>query len=268
MIFFFSGTGNTRWAAQTLATATGERLVAMADERTPASFTLADDERIGFCFPVHGWRPPNIVRRFISRLRLVNAERHYCYALCTCGDNIGKTMDILNHDLVAIGIHTDSVFSVIMPETYVTLPFMLTDTPENEQRKLRTAARQMDIICKSVVDKECGMSEIVTGPMPWALTHVVGAVFTAMLITDSHFRVDSGKCLRCGICATACPTDDINGGKGVMPQWRHNGRCTACLSCYHHCPSHAISYGPLTRRRGQYFFEQSRMDRANSIKNK
>ncbi|MCI7256823.1 MAG: ferredoxin, partial [Prevotella sp.] len=27
-----------------------------------------------------------------------------------------------------------------------------------------------------------------------------------------------------------------------------------CLSCYHHCPHHAINYGNITKKRGQYFF--------------
>lgn len=267
MIFFFSGTGNTRWTAQTLASATGEKLLDMADKATPTSHTLADGERIGFCFPVHGWRPPKIVRHFIRRLRIDNAEGHYCYALCTCGDETGKAMDVLSGDLKTIGLHADSVFSIIMPETYVTLPFMLTDTPDNERRKLRAAALHLASISESVVGRESGLADIVEGTMPWTLTHVIGKVFTATLITDSHFSVDSERCLRCGACATACPTGNIDGGKGHVPQWRHDGTCTACLSCYHHCPRHAISYGPLTRRRGQYYFRQSAMDKAVNDKN-
>lgn len=31
MIFYFSGTGNTRWAAERVAAATGERLISIAD---------------------------------------------------------------------------------------------------------------------------------------------------------------------------------------------------------------------------------------------
>ena len=45
-----------------------------------------------------------------------------------------------------------------------------------------------------------------------------------------------------------------NGDGASTPEWQHNGRCTCCLSCYHHCPRHAINYGSITRRRGQYYF--------------
>jgi flavodoxin len=71
MIFYFSGTGNTRWAAEQLAAAMGERLLFIPDElNTACEYTLTEDERIGFCFPVHGWQPPHIVREFIRKMTL------------------------------------------------------------------------------------------------------------------------------------------------------------------------------------------------------
>ena len=88
MIFCFSGTGNTRWAAECLAEATGERLTLMTDEHTHC--TLTPNERIGFFFPVHGWQPPRLVRNFIRRLTFSSEQplaSHYCYALVTCGDS-------------------------------------------------------------------------------------------------------------------------------------------------------------------------------------
>ena len=84
MIFYFSATGNTLWAAQQLSEKTGERLVFIPDAMEgQCHYTLATGERIGFCFPVHAWRPPVLVRRFIERLSFTNAEGHYCFALCT-----------------------------------------------------------------------------------------------------------------------------------------------------------------------------------------
>ena len=57
MIFYFSGTGNTRWAAEEISRATGERLLDMAAEiNGECRYQPAAGECIGFCFPVHGWR--------------------------------------------------------------------------------------------------------------------------------------------------------------------------------------------------------------------
>ena len=140
MIFYFSGTGNTRWAAIQIGAATQERLINIADysdylsaDKDIEPFALKEGERLGFVFPVHGWRVPRLVRSFISRLRLKTCgeegspdSKPFCYAVCTAGDSIGKTIDTLNkclqanHQLQAMGIsQPDSDYSLIMPESYV-----------------------------------------------------------------------------------------------------------------------------------------------------
>lgn len=134
MIFYFSCTGNTRWAAEMLATELREELVDMAHDSRD-SYHLEEDERIGFCFPVHGWRPPVLVRRFIDKLVIENADGHFCWALCTAGDDIGQSMEYLNDDLKRNGLQAQSLFSLIMPESYVGLPFMDVDKPEKEMAK-------------------------------------------------------------------------------------------------------------------------------------
>lgn len=103
MIFYFSCTGNTRWAAEMLATELREELVDMAHDSRD-SYHLEEDERIGFCFPVHGWRPSVLVRRFIDKLVIENADGHFCWALCTAGDDIGQSMEYLNDDLKRNGL--------------------------------------------------------------------------------------------------------------------------------------------------------------------
>lgn len=257
MIFYFSGTGNTRWAADTIARKTGERLVFIPEEtRGDCHYTLSEGERIGFCFPVHGWQPPGIVRRFISRLTIANAAGHYCFAVCTCGDNIGETMTILNKDLSKRGLRTDSAFSIIMPETYVCLPFMYTDTKEREREKIETAEKELDGISEAIIRRATGVEQLVKGATPGLYSYVIGEWFNKRMITDRPFNVDENKCVKCGICAGTCPVDNIIGGKGSVPEWRHGGECTCCLACYHHCPVHAINYGKRTRKRGQYYFKK------------
>ena len=211
MILYLSDTGNTGWAAKTIAEATGDRLLFIPEltRSRQYDFTLAEGERLGICFPVHGWRPPMIVREFVKHLN-VNAKGHYVYALCTAGDNIGETMDLLRHDLEARGVELNAAFSLIMPESYLGLPFFN--------------------------------------------SRLLGGFFTKYLVSDKKFKVDTDRCIKCGICASVCPTKNVIGGKDAEPQWKHDGSCLACFACYHHCPRHAIDYGSLTKRKGQYFF--------------
>ena len=256
MIFYFSGTGNTRWAAKILSTATGEVLINMAEARQgDCAFTLSSNERIGFCFPVHGWRPPQLVRSFIRRLSIKDAKGHYCFALCTAGDNIGETFDIFEHDLENVGLHLDSRCSLIMPESYVGLPFMDVDPPEKEQAKKHSAQEQLKQYAQHVVECKLMNGPIVRGHWPRINSRIIGGYFVNHLITDKPFYVDEERCIKCGKCATVCPVENIDGGTGKCPSWRHNGECLTCFACYHHCPKHAIAFGKRTKGKGQYYYK-------------
>lgn len=265
MIFYFSGTGNTRWAAQKVAAATADRLVNIAEEMLAAetdqasdpqfTYTLAQDERIGFFFPVHGWRPPRLVLDFLDRLHLTNADSHYAYVVCTAGDNVGEAVSILEKRLQTMGIKIDSAISLIMPESYVGLPFMDVDTPAKEQCKKMEADNKLTRFIADIIECRSGVRDITIGHWPRINSRLIGSVFVKKLVTDRPFHVVADRCLHCGKCASVCPVANIHFEKGGEPSWLHNGKCLSCFACYHHCPTHAIEYGCRTKKKGQYYFD-------------
>ena len=303
MIFYFSGTGNTKWAASKLASATHEDLISIApymraddSSHTLAEpFILKENERLGFVFPVHGWRVPKLVREFIGRMKVQRAEPDaagsqtlsdisgnsasadasgisasagnsaenlpFAFCVCTAGDSIGLTIENLNEvisqnpSLQALGItKVSSSYSLIMPESYVGLPFMDVDPKEKEIWKKSKSAQELAVICEEIFDRKEGVNRLVKGPIPWFFTKVVGGFFENVLITDKRFHVEKDKCVKCGICANVCPVGDIKGGHGEYPEWLHHKDCLTCFTCYHHCPHHAIEFGKQTQKKGQYYF--------------
>ena len=254
MIFYFSGTGNTRWVATEIAKAIGEELLFIPDllRENRFEFTLKEGERLGFCFPTHGWQPPRIVREFIRQL-LLDRQPDFCWALTTCGDNMGEAMTILNKDLAKVGLKAETLFSVIMPESYVCLPFMKTNPEDKERWKIENAERQLYHIISILKDCKRGIEELEKGATPRLYSYVIGGYFNKRMITDKKFTVDADVCIRCGKCQKVCPVDNI---KGTPPEWLHTGKCTSCLACYHYCPVHAINYGKITRKRDQYYFNR------------
>ena len=247
MIFYFSGTGNTRWAAEQLALSTGDVLHYIPDEmkKEACDYTLQEGERLGFCFPTHGWQPPRLVREFVRKATFHSVS--YIYALTTCGDNMGHAMRIFNKELGRQGLHTDATFAVVMPESNVCFSFLHLDTPKRESQKIAAAKIRMQHICEVVGNRQCNVEELVKGAIPYTYTYVIGGYYNKHLITDRHFWVDEDACIQCGLCQRLCPVDDII---GTPPQWKHDGSCTNCLACYHHCPKHAIHWGKM--QRGQY----------------
>ena len=286
MIFYFSGTGNTKWAASKLAAATREDLISIApymraddsSHNLAEPFILKENERLGFVFPVHGWRVPKLVREFISKMKIqrepsdASAEnkakaddclknRPFAYCVCTAGDSIGLTIENLNEvisqnpSLQALGItEVSSSYSLIMPESYIGLPFMDVDPKEREIRKKENAAQELAVVCEEIFDRKEGINRLVKGPIPWFFTKVVGGFFENVLITDKRFHVEKDRCVKCGICANVCPVGDIKGGHGEYPVWLHHKDCLTCFTCYHHCPHHAIEFGKQTQKKGQYYF--------------
>jgi ferredoxin len=274
MIFYFSGTGNSKWAAKTLALETGDTLVSIPEViNSDCSFTLEKDEHVGFIFPIHGWRVPNIVKEFLTKLTIktlgedTSHVKHYCFCLVTAGDSIGKAMERFQQQLKSVTVNDalslKAVCSLIMPESYVGLPGMDVDTKEKELEKKELASKQLkefSNILKQRPHKDSdqiwGWNQLIRGPIPSFFSGPVGGFFERFLITDKPFHVDNRRCVKCGICANVCPVSDIKGGLGYEPEWLHNGKCLTCFSCYHHCPHHAIEFGKRTQKKGQYFYNK------------
>lgn len=257
MIFYFSGTGNSHWAANRLALILDDEVVAMQDALR-GERTLAVSDRLGLVFPIHGWRPPKIVRQFLTSGKIKVAEGTYIYALCTAGDTVGLAIDLLRQDMASAGMNIDAVESLIMPESYVGLPFMDVDTLARERQKKQAAELTVSKFARVIERRQRGYEHLVKGHLPWLLTYPIGGFFLRYIITDKPFRVEANKCVRCGRCAEVCPVDDIEGGVGLMPVWKHKKECLTCFACYHHCPTHAIEYGCRTKHKGQYYYEKNK----------
>lgn len=250
MIFYFSGCGNSRFVAATLAKALDDTLVFIPEAAREGryDYTLADGARLGFVFPVYSWAPPRLVLDFVKRMRLATPPS-YVYFACTCGDQCGQTEKIFRKALGEKGWELSSCFSVQMPETYIGMPGFKLDTEVNAQRKIDTARTLLDKNTLRLQQRE-SFSEMVVGGFAWFKSHLINSSFNKYATDDRKYHA-TDACIHCGKCVETCPLQNITLEDG-RPKW--NGHCTMCMACYHYCPVNAIQYGKATEGKGQYQF--------------
>ena len=252
MIFYFSGCGNSKHVAETIAAGLNDTLIFIpeAARNNQYDYTLAEGEALGFVFPIYSWAPPKLVLDFVKKLQL-KAKPNYLYFACTCGDNCGLTEKVFRKTVEEKSWSLSACFSVQMPETYIGMAGFKLDTDKNAQRKIDRAD---DLLMRNIprlMDKEC-FSEMVVGSLAWLKTYLVNPGFNRSATDDSKYHVTEA-CIHCGKCVESCPLKNITLEES-RPKW--NGNCTMCMGCYHHCPVNAIQYGKVTEGKGQYYFER------------
>ncbi|MDO5521655.1 MAG: EFR1 family ferrodoxin [bacterium] len=247
MIFYFSGTGNSRYAAEQMAKSTNEKLVYMSKQtmNETTSYQLEEDERVGFVFPIYWYGVPKIVEQFIDQLKFSNYKGQYVYVVVTYGGSCGNTMRQIATILEKQGLPLAAKFGVKMVDNYV----LMYDLPskEKQQKTIAEAKQQIAAIAAEVAKKSIKESYHKGAIAPFS-----------PLLQRIYKRVDHSKkfyatdaCINCGLCEKNCPSNVItvleNG-----PEW--NGDCIGCLKCLHTCPKQAIQYGKGTEKRGRYTF--------------
>ncbi len=143
MIVYFSGTGNSRLIAESLAT----RL-------HTESMWLFDAVNIhgnieGLVFPVYSWGVPPVILDFINRVDL-HRLRNGIWCVMTCGDEVAKAPEMLMNALLSKEIEMKGIWSVTMPNNYVLLPGFDTDSKELERKKLDAVAKRVEEIARKI----------------------------------------------------------------------------------------------------------------------
>ena len=238
MIFYFTGTGNSRWVARQLASATEDEVFDISLCLRSGNIPPMAGKRVGVVFPIHSWRAPRPVVEFLSRLEV--PQGMYRFAVCTCGDDAGKAMQCL-----ARVFDADAAWSVVMPNTYV--PMFNLDTDEVAAGKVRAARELIQEIARQVQEEHSGW-KVHEGGFPRFKSYVLNPLFARFVVRTRGFHTDDG-CTACGTCVQVCPMGNVRLVEG-RPKWEE--ACIHCMACLHGCPAEVIQYGTSTRQKGRY----------------
>lgn len=250
MIVYLSGTGNTRYVAKTLSTLLDEKLYTLT-HINPAEIDFEGNFLLFVC-PIYSWGIPPVVADFIKYLSssfvdTIREKRTKIGLICTCGDEIGLSVEMFIKILEKQNLVLSGAWSIIMPNNYVLLPGFDTDSREIELEKLERAPERVKAIADEILDGNWKI-DVVKGKMSWLKTRLIYPLFKKWGMFPSRWHWTS-ECIECGKCEKVCPTGNIR-IMGGHPKWMNN--CISCVACYHNCPVHAIEYGNATDKKGQY----------------
>lgn len=252
MIYYFSGTGNSRAVAETLGGSLHENVTFIP--LTNPIQEKVEGATVGFVFPVYSWGVPLLIIDFIDRLgedfwEGVRQKHIPVWVVMTCGDEVALAPEMIAKALRRHGVAPQSVWSVIMPNDYVLLPGFDVDPKAIENEKLSAAPRRIEEIAEGIKEGK-SVVDVTIGAMPWLKSRLVYPLFKRWGVFPAKWHA-TDTCISCGICVGRCPLNNISLDSSGHPRW--GADCCSCLACYHSCPKHAVQYGKATLGKGQYY---------------
>lgn len=246
MIFYFTGTGNSLYAAKKIHEELDHEIIdiSMALENQKYSYTLSDHESIGFVIPVYYYGVPSIVEDFINNINLEYNGNPFIFSVMTCGASIGGADRMLRGLLKKRNLELSAVYSLPMVDNFI-FGYDLAD-PSDQVTALSNAQNRMKYIIKSLqVQGTSSRSSTILDRM---LTSIAYPLYRNGRKTKKFFSDD--KCTSCSLCEEICPIKAIKMVEG-KPKWIKE-QCVHCVACINRCPENAIQYGTATKKRRRY----------------
>jgi len=236
-LYYFSGTGNTKWVAIQLKnkfTHYGIEMDIKSIEREP-DINLRGYNFIVIGTPVYAEIEPKIVEDFLRSIpiTLINMK---CIVYSTQGGRSCSAIKRLSKILTDKGYNVVIESMIQMPNNFY---FYFGKEPSDEKISdiLDNAQKKIELIAKDFnKNKVCRVNTFVLRQKVGVLT---GKGFRKTIPRISKNITSTMECKKCGLCLRNCPKGNITfeNGHSIF-----HSNCNLCLRCIHICPENAIVY--------------------------
>lgn len=243
MVLYFSGTGNSRYAARRIAQITEDKVISINQKLKNGDYSPVESEKpLVFVGPVYAGRLPRVMVEYIERVAFSGSKT--VYFVVTCAQTPWRTQEYVEKLCREKSFALWGFSSVVMPQGYIAGGG--TQPKEINDKILQEAEPKITAIAEAIRDRQLLPKE---QPGKAMMSKVLNPIMYSMMITAKGFRT-TDRCSGCGKCADRCPLNNIKLAEG-KPVW--GNQCTHCMACIAGCPREAIEYGKKTVGKPRYY---------------
>ena len=237
VIYYFSGTGNTKWAADKFKDKfkyNNINIDLISIENTYEKNDNAYDFII-FGTPVHAEMAPKIFNDFINILPSSDRNTN-CLLYCTLGAKKAGALDVIRKTLESKGYNILMQDYIQMPNNYF---FGFGKEPSEIRIKELTerAEKQIENLVDRFVQGKRSVKYVL--PIRRGISKIIGGQFLRLLPKMSNNLTSTSDCNKCGMCLRNCPKGNITFEEGHAI---FHSNCMMCVRCIHICPINGIRY--------------------------
>lgn len=231
-LLFFSGTGNTKWAVETLSSFLVEKggTVSVFNLENNFEFQAKDYDTIIFAHPIYGAHVPRLVSEKIPLLIPGNIS---VTIIATFG-----FVNALGYfaEKKAVGRKIDSYFNLKMFNNISTPRMKMNIKNSNKRLSFKSKLEnKLEKISTSIIEGKHKIQGL--GPQLLVGIKIRKAFHEELHTHYQTLSVDPERCTLCGQCVRECPTHSISEKNAAFT---FHATCTACMRCYNFCPTQAI----------------------------
>ncbi len=233
---YFSGTGNSRYAAEMFCREYDKDAGVYSIEDAGAIAAVNDADLIVFAYPVQFSTVPKILRDYITDHKELWKNRKV-FVIATMGLFSGDGSGMLGRLFRRYGAEVTGGLHLKMPDCIADVGALKRPLEKNKElvrqaeQKIGESVRRM---------KEGHPTQEGIGSL-YRLAGFFGQRAYFWYKTreySSKLKIDKEKCIGCGNCEKLCPMKNIT----VVDHKAVSGdRCTMCYRCINQCPNQAIT---------------------------
>ena len=244
-IFYFSGTGNTWWAAgilqdRLLNLGLDAERISIEQPRNTILGRIESSDILIIAYPIYGSDRPEVMKDFIENLPKT-AKNTPCGIFCTQLAFSGDGAWLEHEKIEEKGYRIDWTAHIKMPNNICIpgFPFGYTNDHEKLKAVLRRAEKKIESLAQKISRGEAHLQG------RSAFSRVLGQMqrkpYRRMFSSfQAAVGINRDRCTRCGKCISLCPSGNLAEGPDGYPD---TGRsCNLCLRCYNFCPASAVQY--------------------------